>query len=147
MFKEFRVSELKKLDVNELKEFRISEFRIFLKKNNAVALAVGFIMGAAVSKVVTALVNDLIMPIIGMAIPDGDWRKLDFAVGTGKFLVGDFIGTVVDFFIIAFVVFVITKTLLKEPPAPEPPPMKNCKACTESVPMAATKCKFCGDPV
>jgi len=138
---------IKEIRVSELKEFRISEFRDFLKKNNAIALAVGFIMGAAVGKVVTALVTDLIMPIIGMAIPDGDWRKMTFAVGTGKFLVGDFIGTVVDFVIIAFVVFVMTKTLLREPPAPPAPAMKNCNACTESVPAAATKCKFCGDPV
>lgn len=122
----------------------IGEFRTFLQKNNVFTLAVGFILGAAVGKVVTALVNDLIMPMVGMAIPDGDWRKMVVAVGKGKLLVGDLLGTILDFVIIAFVVFMITKKLIKEPPAPA---TKNCKACTETVPMAATKCKFCGDQV
>ena len=62
---------------------------------------------------VTALVTDLIMPIIGMAVPGGEWRTISFQIGTGKFLVGDFIGAVVDFVIIAVVVFIIGKALVK----------------------------------
>jgi len=122
----------------------VSEFRAFLTKNNAIALAVGFIMGAAVGKVVTALVNDIIMPLVGLAMPRGDWRTYALEVGSGKMLIGDFFGTVIDFFIIALVVFMITKRLLKPDPAA---PTKQCKACCETVPLAATKCKFCGDPV
>jgi large conductance mechanosensitive channel len=118
----------------------IGEFRSFLQKNNVVALAIGFIMGAAVGKVVTAMVNDLIMPIITFAMPEGDWRKLVFNLGGAKFLFGEFLGTVVDFIIIAFIVFVITKKLIKEPPPPE---TKVCPACLETVAAKARRCKFC----
>jgi len=122
----------------------VGDFKAFLQKNNVVALAIGFIMGAAVGKVVTALVNDLIMPLVGMAIPDGDWRKLTVAVGSGKLLIGDLLGTVVDFVIIAFVVFMITRMFMKPEPAPE---TKTCKSCAETVAKVAIKCKYCGDPV
>ena len=101
-------------------------------------------MGAAVGKVIIALVNDLIMPVIGMAIPDGDWRKLTVPVGYSKFLIGDFLGTSVDFVIIAWVVFLITKALIKVEAAP---PTKNCPACTEAIPAAARRCKFCTETV
>ncbi len=119
----------------------VGEFRAFLLKNNVMALATGFILGAAVGKVVTALVSDFIMPFVGMITPSGEWRQITYEAGGAKFLVGDFLGAVVDFVIIALVVFIATKSLLKaEPPAP---PTKNCPACTESIPVAATRCKFC----
>jgi len=119
------------------------EFRSFLLKNNVMALATGFILGAAVGKVVTALVNDFIMPFIGMIAPSGEWRQFAFEAGGAKFLLGDFLGAVVDFVIIALVVFLAAKTLLKPDPELPAPPSKNCPACTEAIPAAATRCKFC----
>jgi len=122
----------------------IGEFRKFLQKNNVMALAIGFIMGAAVGKVVTALVTDLIMPIVTFALPGGDWRKIVLNMGNAKILFGEFLGTVVDFIIIAFVVFVVTKKFIKEPPPPE---TKVCPACLETVAAKASRCKFCTETI
>ena len=117
-----------------------SEFKAFLQKYNVMALAIAFILGAAIGKVVTALVTDLIMPLIGMAVPSGDWRQMTFQLGTAKFLIGDFIGAVVDFVIIAFVIFIIGKALVKPAPTPD---TKTCPECTEVIAANAKKCKYC----
>jgi large conductance mechanosensitive channel len=132
----------------------LKEFNEFLLKTNALALAVGVIIGGAVGKVVSSLVADILMPIIGIGIPGGAWRDIKVALthnpdGTvGAALgVGPFLGTVIDFVIIALCVFLITKSMLK--PAPEPPaaPTKTCPECLESVAKAAKKCKYCGSAV
>ena len=68
----------------------------------------------AVTKLVTALVADLIMPIIGALIPGGDWREATLNVGSIKFMVGDFAGALIDFIIIAIVIFMIVKNIVKE---------------------------------
>jgi large conductance mechanosensitive channel len=121
-----------------------AEFKAFLQKNNVMALAIGFILGAAVGKVVTALVNDLLMPIIGMAVPGGDWRQMVIPIGNAKLLIGDFMGTMLDFVIIAFAVFVIGKMFLKPEPTPD---TKVCSHCTEVIAKAASRCKYCTQPV
>ena len=128
-------------------------FREFLLKNNVFALAVAVIIGGAVGKVVSSLAADIIMPLISPIMPNGNWRAATIELGRkigadGKEVVntiniGTFFGSVVDFLIIAFVVYVITKALLKEKPAPPPPPSKTCPRCKESVPAEATRCKFC----
>ncbi|MFZ2455821.1 MAG: MscL family protein [Candidatus Altiarchaeia archaeon] len=92
----------------------LSEFMEFLKKYQVLGLAVAFIIGGAASKLVTAMVNDLIMPLVGLFVPGGDWRTIVFPVGSAKFLVGDFLGAIVDFVIIAAVVFTIVKFIMKE---------------------------------
>jgi large conductance mechanosensitive channel len=97
----------------------IGEFRAFLLKHGVVALAVAVVIGGAVQKLVAALVADLIMPIIGALTPTGDWRTATVSVGAVKLGLGDFLGAVLDFIIIAFVVFMIVKALVKEkPPVP-----------------------------
>jgi len=120
------------------------EFKAFLLKNNVVSLAVAFILGAAVGKVVSALVADLIMPVVGIFAPGGEWRQLAFQIGGAKFLIGDFLGSVLDFAVVAFVVFLIAKSLLKPAPTPE---TKTCPFCLEVVAKAATRCKFCTQTV
>jgi len=129
-------------------------FLDFLKQTNALALAVGVIIGGAVGKVVSSLVSDVLMPLISLAMPAGDWREAKIALthkpdgAIDKALgVGNFFGTVVDFVIIAFVVYTITKMLLKPAPAPAAPPTKACPECTETIPAAARKCKHCGSAV
>ncbi|MDE1763521.1 MAG: MscL family protein [Thaumarchaeota archaeon] len=90
----------------------IAEFKEFIGKAGVLGLAIGFIFGAAVGKVVTALVQDMIMPIPGAVIPGGDWRKaiVSIPVGNGmNFGIGDFIGAIIDFLIIALVIFLIAK--------------------------------------
>jgi len=132
----------------------VGEFREFLLKQNALALAVGVIIGAAIGKVVTSLVGDVLMPVISLALPAGEWRAskivLSQSVGAdGKEVVnainyGAFIGTIIDFVIVAFVVFLIVRQLLK--PAPDAP-TKVCTFCRETIPAEATKCKACTSAV
>ena len=131
----------------------LNEFVEFLRKTNALALAVAVIIGAAVGKVVTSVVNDLLMPVIGLWLGGGDWRAWHIALRTapdGKVLsaigVGSFLGAVVDFVIIAFFVFLITRIFLKEPPPAPGPAMKTCAACGESILARATRCKHCTSP-
>jgi len=91
----------------------IDEFTEFLLKYQVIGLAVAFIIGAAATKMVTATVADIIMPIIAVLIPGGDWRTQVVQAGPVKFLIGDFVGSLIDFIIIALVVFLIVKFLMK----------------------------------
>jgi large conductance mechanosensitive channel len=119
----------------------VTEFRAFLTKSNALALAVGVIIGAAVGNVVTALVGDILMPVISRILPSGDWRSAKWVIsGSNAVLYGHFAGVVLDFVIIAFIVFILTKALLRPEPAP---PTKACPQCLETVPKAATRCRAC----
>jgi large conductance mechanosensitive channel len=89
-----------------------AEFVDFLGKSGVLGLAIGFIMGLYVNKVVSALVADIIMPIPGAFIPGGDWRKavLTIPIGEGmSFATGDFLGVIIDFLIVSLVVFLIAK--------------------------------------
>jgi large conductance mechanosensitive channel len=95
----------------------MQEFRAFLMKNGVVGLAVAVVIGGAVAKLVTAVVSDLIMPIIGAVTPEGDWRKAIVQIGNMKFGVGDFAGSLLDFLIISLVIFLIVKRFIKEEPA------------------------------
>lgn len=119
------------------------EFKAFLQKYNVMALAIAFILGAAIGKVVTALVTDLIMPLIGLVMPAVDWKQWFLTVGSQKFMVGDFIGAVIDFIIIAFVVFMLGKALVKPAPTPE---TKECPHCLEVIAAKAAYCKYCTQP-
>ena len=126
-------------------------FVAFLKQTNALALAVGVIIGGAVGKVVSSLVADVLMPLISLGMPAGDWREAKIALShkpdgaIDKALgIGSFSGTVIDFIIVAFVVYMVTKTLLKPAPAPPAPATKTCPDCLESIPAAARKCRACG---
>jgi large conductance mechanosensitive channel len=132
----------------------LGEFGEFLRKTNALALAVAVIIGAAIGKVVSSVVADLLMPVVGLFVGGGEWRAWVIPLKTapdGKVLsalaVGNFLGAVVDFVIIAFFVFVVTKALIKEPAAPPGPAMKICAACGESVLAKATRCRYCTSAV
>ena len=96
------------------KKGMVGEFMDFLMKYQVIGLAVAFIIGAAATKMVTACVNDIIMPIIGAVIPGGSWRTAVVMAGPVKFLVGDFVGAIIDFIIIALVVFLVVKFMMKE---------------------------------
>ncbi|TAN45850.1 MAG: MscL family protein [Candidatus Methanoperedens sp.] len=100
--------------MTEEKKSFMQEFMDFLNKYGVIGLAIAFVMGAAITKLVAALVADLIMPIIGALIPGGDWRTATLNIGNIKFMVGDFVGALIDFIIIAIVIFMIVKTIVKE---------------------------------
>jgi len=89
------------------------EFMDFLNKFGVIGLAIAFIIGGAAGRLITALVADLLMPIIAVVIPGGEWRTTTFVVGPVKFLLGDFAGSLIDFIIIALVVFMLSKQLSK----------------------------------
>ena len=92
----------------------MEEFMAFLNKHKVIGLAVAFIIGAAAAKLVSALVSDIIMPVIAALMPGGDWRTYVLQIGPVKFLIGDFAGAVIDFLIIAVVIFTIVKFAIKE---------------------------------
>jgi large conductance mechanosensitive channel len=124
----------------------LKEFKDFLLKQNALALAVGVIIGAAIGKVVAGIVDDVLMPIIGLLLPGGDWRSAQLVLSQGNAIkYGDLMGRIIDFTIVAFVVFVITKAILPKPEAP--PPTRTCPECLESVPAHAKRCRACAQPM
>ena len=90
-----------------------AEFRAFLEKRNVVGLALAVIIGGAAGKLVSALVEDILMPIISVFMPSGGWREASIAIGEDKLLYGHFAGAILDFLIIALIVFVIIKQLEK----------------------------------
>ena len=122
-----------------------SEFRAFLTKSNALALAVGIILGVALGTVVKSLVDDIIMPPIGLLFGGVDFASqqivLKEATATSDAIAiryGLFLSTLLTFIIVALVVFLITKWLL-----PKPGPTRECPFCHEDVAEASTRCKFC----
>ncbi|MGZ6266436.1 MAG: large conductance mechanosensitive channel protein MscL [Candidatus Limnocylindrales bacterium] len=124
-----------------------SEFRAFLLKTNALALAVGVIIGVALGDVVHSLVNDIIMPPIGVLLGNVDFANLKIVLKTDAdplkevaIRYGTFINTIITFVIVAFVVFMIARLLIKEPP---PADVKTCTFCKEPNAPDATKCKAC----
>ena len=91
----------------------INEFIQFLNKYGVVGLAIAFIMGGAVSSLVSALVKDIIMPVITFFIPEGEWQAWVLNLGPIQLQVGHFIGALLDFLIIAMVIFTLMKQLKK----------------------------------
>lgn len=118
----------------------LSDFKAFLVKQNALALAIGVVIGAAMGDVVKGIVDDLIMPIVAYATPDGDWRKMTMDVGPVRFLIGDLAGRILSFLIVALVVWQIGKWLIK--PGPEAV-TKPCPYCRMNLDVAATRCAHC----
>jgi large conductance mechanosensitive channel len=127
-------------------------FKTFLLRGNVVDLAVGFVIGVAFSAVVTALVKDLVTPLIAAIFGKPDFGALTFTINNSKFLYGDFINAVVAFVLVAAVIYyvvVVPYTALvsrsrKEPPAD--PTTKKCTECLSEIPIAATRCAFCTQP-
>lgn len=119
------------------------EFKTFVSKGNVVDLAVAVVMGGAFGKIVTALVGGLVMPLVGYVMPQGDWQKL----AVGPFQIGQLLAAVIDFLLIALVVFLVfvkgLGRMIKKPEAAPAPATKTCPECLETIPEAATRCKFC----
>ena len=127
----------------------LSEFKAFLLKTNALALAIGVIIGGALGTVVSSLVNDIIMPPIGMALGGVDFSKLKIvlkdAIGGDPatevaIRYGTFLNAIIAFFVIALVVWQVSRMLIKEP---APAPTKTCPFCKESNAVDASKCRAC----
>jgi large conductance mechanosensitive channel len=137
----------------------ISEFKEFAVKGNVIDLAVGFILGAAFGKIVTSLVNDIIMPPIGMLLGgvnftdlfislDGtSYASLEIAQAAGAPVIayGTFINVIIEFLIIALALFFVIKAVnrLKRQEPPAAPNTKDCPYCKESIPKEAVRCPHC----
>jgi len=92
----------------------IKEFKEFLKEYKVVPLAIAFIMGIAATALIQSVVNNLVMPIITPFIPGGEWQKATLSIGPIVISWGALLGAIINFIIIAFVVFLIVKFMLKE---------------------------------
>ena len=129
-------------------------FKAFILRGNVVDLAVGVVMGAAFGTVVTALVKDLITPLIAATVGKPDFGSLGFTVNTTKFPVGDFVNAVVAFILVAaaiyFFVVLPVNTLMaraKRGEVAPDPTTKKCPECISEIPIAARKCAFCTSAV
>jgi large conductance mechanosensitive channel len=136
------------------------DFKAFVMRGNVVDLAVGVIIGAAFGKIVSSLVDDVLMPPIGRALGhvdfsnlfinlgDKPFESLDAAkkVGAPTLNYGVFLNTIINFLIVAFCVFIIIQIIHKwvnKPAPPAPPTTKDCPQCAMSIPIAAKKCGHC----
>ena len=136
----------------------IEDFKKFAFKGNVVDLAVGVVIGGAFGKIVSALVADLVMPLVALVLPSGDWRShgvvLHHAADVKDDVIlkyGDFLGAILDFFVVALALFIIVSRLVKAAEArlvgpvaaPEVPATRECPLCCETIPLKAKRCKFC----
>jgi large conductance mechanosensitive channel len=128
-------------------------FRDFVLRGNVMDLAVAVIIGAAFTAIITALTANIINPLLGAVVGKPNFDSLVGHLHGGEIKYGTFFTAVVNFLLIAAVVYFFlvlpTQYLLKKfnPPAAEPPAMKACPQCLGDIPFAATRCKFCTQPV
>lgn len=132
----------------------LKEFKAFALRGNVIDLAVGVVIGAAFGKIVKGLTDDLIMPVVSLGMPGGDWRSWGVTLksagpagpeGDTRLLFGDLIGVTIDFVIVAAVLFLIIKGINRlQGPKPVPEvTTRECPACLETVPKKATRCRAC----
>lgn len=136
------------------------EFKEFISKGSVIDLAIGIVIGAAFGKIVTSFVNDIIMPPIGLLLGRVDFNNLFIDLsgtnppslaaaqeaGAATINYGIFINTIIEFLIIAFVIFLLVKqinAMRREAPAPAPAPSKACPYCFSTIPEQATRCPAC----
>jgi len=125
------------------------EFKTFLLRGNVVDLAVGVVIGAAFGTVVTALVKDLLTPLISAIAKVPDFSGLSFTLNNSQFMYGDFINALVAFVLVAAAVFffvvkpmnILIAMSRKEPPAD--PTTKKCPECLSEIPLEAKRCSHC----
>ena len=140
----------------------LKEFKEFIARGNVVDLAIAVVIGAAFGKIVTSLVNDIVMPPIGKVLGNVDFQNLFVnlsgtpyktlaeakAAGAATINYGVFLNNVIDFVIVAFVIFLAVKTinrLKREPPAD--PTTKECPECASTIPIKARRCAACTSPL
>src|SRR5689334_1257572 len=129
-------------------------FRQFILRGNVLDLAVAVVIGAAFGAVVSALVKDLLTPLIAAIVGKPDFSAIQFEVNGSKFLIGDFINALVSFLLIAaavyfFVVLPVNALMarIRRGEAPPDPTTKECPECLSTIPIAARRCAFCTSPV
>ena len=137
----------------------LKEFKEFAMRGNVLDMAVGIILGGAFGKIITSLVGDVIMPPIGLLLGKVNFNDLYFsldgktyaslaaakAAGAPTINYGMFINTILDFIIVAFVIFLLIRQMNRLMPAapPAPPSTKDCAFCASSIPVKASRCPNC----
>ena len=138
----------------------LKEFKEFVMRGNVLDLAIAVIIGAAFGGIVTSLVNDVLMPPLGLALGKVDFKDLFISLngqsypslaaaktaGAPVVAYGQFINTVINFLVVAFVIFLIVKQAnrFKKPePAPAAPSTKECPHCASTIPLKAVRCPNC----
>jgi large conductance mechanosensitive channel len=142
----------------------LKEFKEFAMKGNALDMAIGIIIGAAFGKIISSMVSDILMPPLGMLMGKVDFSSLFItltgqpfpslaaakAAGAPTINYGVFLQTILDFVIVAFVIFLLVKQVnrFKKPDAPPAPPStKTCPYCLSDIPLKATRCSQCTSDV
>lgn len=131
------------------------EFKKFISRGNVVDMAVGVIIGSAFTAIVNSLVNDIFMPLVGLITGGHDIEKLAYTFGSAELKYGAFLSAVINFLLIALIVFTIIRLMnaasdrLKKTPeeAPEAPTTKKCPYCMSEIDINATKCPHCTSDV
>jgi len=137
----------------------LKEFREFAMRGNVLDLAIGVIIGGAFGKIVTSFVKDIIMPPIGLLLGNVDFANLFINLSRGKYATlvdaqaagavtlnyGAFLNTIVDFIIVAFVIFLLVRQVnkLQKPAAAAPATSKECPFCISAIPLKAIRCPHC----
>ncbi len=127
----------------------VKEFKDFVMRGNVIDLAVGVIIGGAFSSIVTSLVDDVIGPVIGMICGGIDFSHLAITVGSAELMIGNFIQAIINFLIVALVLFSIIKAInkasgaVKKPAAEAAPTTKICPFCKSEIAKDATRCPHC----
>ncbi|MHB8509693.1 MAG: large conductance mechanosensitive channel protein MscL [Candidatus Dormibacteria bacterium] len=128
----------------------MKDFKAFLLRGNLVELATAVVIGVAFNAVIQALVKDLVTPLIAAIAGKPDFSAIQFTVNNSRFLVGDFVNFLVNFVIVAAVLyFLVIKPytrLAVRPTVEAEPGSKECGECLSSIPVAARRCSFCGQP-
>jgi len=126
----------------------LKEFRDFAMRGNVMDLAIAVIIGGAFGKIITSLVNDILMPLIGLILGGVSFADLSVTVGNAVVAYGAFIQAIVDFILVAFVIFMLVRSMnnmkKKEPaPAATEPTTKECPHCFTTISIKATRCPNC----
>lgn len=127
----------------------MKDFKAFISRGNVMDMAVGVIIGGAFTAIATSLVDDVIMPVISLFTGGFDFTKLSVTLGSGEDAAtlnyGAFIGAIINFLIIALVVFILIRAIAKISPKKEAaaPTTKKCPFCQEEISIDATRCPHC----
>lgn len=127
----------------------LKEFKDFAMRGNVMDLAIAVIIGGAFGKIIASLVNDILMPLIGLLLGGLDFSGLAFKVNEASINYGLFIQAVVDFLIVAFVIFLLVRTMnkMKKPAPAAEPTTKECPHCFSTIHIKATRCPNCTSQV
>ncbi|MBN2115214.1 MAG: large conductance mechanosensitive channel protein MscL [Anaerolineales bacterium] len=122
----------------------LKEFKEFAVRGNVMDLAIAVIIGGAFGKIITSLVNDVLMPLIGLILGGIDFSEQAFAVGNAVVMWGAFVQSIIDFIIIAFVIFLLVRAMNRlKREEPTTPTTKECPYCFTIIPLKATRCPNC----